>query len=204
MITVKITGTTPEMFIKIVDEAILNVNNGMDSIANESRFKMVSIIEQNKKRKGSSGRLENSIQVDKLSDNHYGVGDTDFMDQDNQAPHWHLINYGGMVSDRARLVPGFFGNDSPPDPAMRGTGGGTEAFTYAPYSYMMHVKSPIAAMNYIEKTKDWLKSVMGDKFQGWTRRYSVSQVGVGPDHIRKRAWGGKAVTFSKYGKGDAR
>ena len=198
MITVKVVGTTPDMFIKIVDEAILNINSGMDSVANEARFKMVNIIEQNKKREGSSGRLENSIQVDRLSDNHYGVGNTDFMSQPEVAPHWHIINYGGMVSEKARRVPGFFGNDSPPNPAMRGTGGGTEAFTYAPYSYMMHVKSPIAGINYIEKTKDWLMSVMGDKFRGWTKRYSVSQLGTDAFHVRKRAWGGKTVIFSKY------
>jgi hypothetical protein len=173
MITVKVVGTTPDKFIKIVDEAILNIQTGIDSVSNEARFKMVNIIEQHKKREGSSGRLENSIQVDKISDTHYGIGNMDFMDKEEQAPHWHIINYGGMVSSQARLVGGYFGSNEAPNKNLKGTGVGGQSFTQAYGTFMMHVDSPIAAVNYIEKTKDWLKNVMGDKFQGWTRSYAT-------------------------------
>lgn len=174
MIEVKITGCTPDKLIKIVEQTTLNIQTGLEDLANETRYKMVSIIEQNKHREGSPGKLETAIQVEQIGEGSYGIGNIDFMSQPNVAPHWYLLNYGGMVSPSAQRVPGYFGDNGAPNASMAGTGIGSESFTYAPYSYLMIVKNPIAPVNYIEKTKDWLKNIAGEKFQGWTKSFRTT------------------------------
>ena len=103
-------------------------------------------------------------------------------------PYWMLLNNGGMVGLKARRVPGYF--DSAirvPLAGLAGTGVGKEQYIYSPRGslafsftgvdksegkYLLIVKNPIGAVNYIEKTKDWLKTVMGGKFSAWVNKGS--------------------------------
>ena len=89
-----------------------------------------------------------------------GVGK--IFELDRIAPYWALINWGGMVSPKARIVPGAFQpGDRPPNSSYAGTRMGREQFQYRSSGgkFVMHVRNPIAPMHYIEKTVGWLRTV---------------------------------------------
>lgn len=175
MIEVTIIGTTPKQLAEMIEITNINIKTGLEDIANEVRKNMIDIIglgyQGKGKRDGSHGKLESTIQVEKLSDDEFGVGN--IMKLNQETPYWMLLNNGGMVSPGARRVPGYFGNDNPPDASFTGTGVGKEEFFYAWFTHMMIVKNPIGAVNYIEKTKDWLKMSMNGKFRAWVNKKSV-------------------------------
>ena len=187
MIYVTTVGTKPDQFIEITQSVYLACKKGLEETAHETRKKMVDIVglgyQGKGKRAGSDGRLENAIQVDKVMEDSFGVGNISAMNQ--AVPYWGLINSGGMVALKARRVPGYF--DSAiriPLAGLAGTGVGKEQYIYSPRGalafsftgvdksegkYLMIVNNPIGAVNYIEKTKDWLKNVMIIKFNSWTK-----------------------------------
>jgi len=182
VITVTTIGTSPQQLIDITQSVYLKTKKGLEETAHETRKHMVEIVEkgfQGKgKRDGSTGVLEDAILVERLDEDSFGVGNIASMNV--VAPYWGLLNSGGMVSPKARIVPGYFGNGSPPDLAMKGTGVGKERFNYSPFvygggSFIMKVNSPIGAVNYIEKTQDWLRTMMTLKFYSWTRQVKYSK-----------------------------
>lgn len=191
MISVTVIGTTPRQLAELIEIAHINTQKGLEDTALETRTHMIDIIglgyQGRGKRAGSHGELENAIQAHKLSDDDYGVGDILTMNQ--TVPYWMLLNNGGMVALKARRVPGYFDSSiRMPIAGLAGTGVGKEEYVYSPRGalafsftgvgkssgkYLMIVKNPIGAVNYIEKTKDWLKTVMGGKFSAWVNKKSV-------------------------------
>lgn len=183
MIYVTITGTLPKNMLQMMRNVYLRCKKGMEDTAYDARHYMVSIIEHAKKRDGSTGRLENAILVEKIDSYSYGVGNIPFMSQPDVAPYWGLLNAGGMVPPKARKVGGYFGENRPPLSQYAGTGGGTEHWTYMPrdqksYSggglfggrkFLMIVENPIAPMNYIEQTTNWLRNIMSLRISSWTK-----------------------------------
>jgi hypothetical protein len=132
MISVTVIGTRPQQLIDITHSVYLKTKKGLEETAHETRKYMVEIIEKGYqgqgKRDGSANILEDSILVEKLDEDAFGVGN--IMNMNHIAPYWGLLNSGGMVSLKARIVPGYFGNNNPPDSAFAGTGGGKEKLTY--------------------------------------------------------------------------
>ena len=139
------------------------------TMANSTRDTMISTIRSFKTRTGSNGRLEQAINVytEVMSKDYMVIGVGQIAELNRIAPYWALVNWGGMVSPRARLVPGAFQpGDQEPDPALAGTRVGREYFEYMPEAggrndsrFLMQVRNPIAPMHYIEKTVGWLKAV---------------------------------------------
>ncbi len=166
-------GTTPLQFEKEIKMQFINVNKGMGILALSTADHMRRIISTSKRRSGSQNRLENSITVEPIGKNGFGIGNIMFMDR--LAPYWFLINYGGFSAPalRGMTVPGFFGAGDPPMSGYKGTGVGHQKFTYARNTFMMKPESPIMAMNYIEKTKHYLSSVIRVHFSGWVGRTQI-------------------------------
>jgi len=191
MITVTVTGTKPEQMIEIVEGVIENCKKGISEVAQDSRNTMVGYVQAGYmgrgKRDGSKGDLENSIQAEQIDNDSWGVGNIKNLNHD--APYWGLLNAGGMVAIKARRVPGYFGDGRPPMAGYAGTGVGKEQFTYTPRGqkdyagpgvfggkqFLMVVQNPIGAVNYIEKTKDWLSTVMKVQFAQWTKSQSYAK-----------------------------
>lgn len=175
MIEVTIIGTTPKQLAEIINITHTNTQQGIAETSEEVRKHMIDIIAlgyQGKgKRAGSHGKLESTIKSEKITDDDYGVGN--IMEMNKETPYWMLLNNGGMVSPGARKVPGYFDNDIAPDKSFAVTGVGKQEFNYAWFTNMMIVKNPIGPVNYIEKTKDWLKTVMGGKFSAWVNKKSI-------------------------------
>lgn len=172
------------------DQAIGNLNNISAAILTElpetvkqgTKY-MRSVIRTQKHRAGSSGNLEKSIKSHATIGSEsvaIGIGLISLLD--SKAPYWYLINYGGMVSPEARRVPGVFNNADPPSAGLGGTGVGTEEFTYKPQSersgsdtfFLMNVGSPIAPMNYIQKTAQWLYRRLIEKARAIATRENPS------------------------------
>ena len=174
MISVKvhITGTKPQDFIKEINLKFISVSKGLYALAVAGRDRMRNIIVTSKRREGSQGLLEKAIDVERVGDYFIGLGNTVLLD--NKVPYWYLINYGGFSApaQRGMLVPGYFGNHESPAPGYKGTGIGWQKFTYAPNTFMMKPESPIMAMNYREKTINWLNTIIGIEFDKWTKTTS--------------------------------
>jgi len=190
-VTVTIVGPQPQDILNIVTQVHSRVGKGIADIAKESREYMVNIIRQNKKRAGSAGLLEETIKVEEgkstgiFGDKVVGVGNIAELNQ--YTPYWALLNYGGMVPMRAQVVPGYFNGNLPPLGGLAGTGIGTEQFFHVPKgssstltgkSYLMIVDSPIKAVNYIEKTKAHLSTIMGSKFTEMTKVVGMKNLGA--------------------------
>ena len=96
--------------------------------------------------------LEDTIQAEYFDDGGWGVGDMDQLDEN--APYWLAVNYGSdhMVG---KIVPqGAFAPGNPePDPNNFREG----RWKKGQGKHLFVVKNPIPAMNYIEKTINWLQ-----------------------------------------------
>lgn len=171
--TVRQQGTTPLQFEKEITMKFISVTRGLHTLAIQTAKHMSGIISTTKRREGSQSRLENSITVEPLGKVGFGIGNIMLMDR--LAPYWYLINYGGFSAPalRGMKVPGYFGSNEPPMSGYKGTGIGWQKFTYARNTFMMKPESPIMAMNYIEKTKHYLQSVIRVKFNMWLGKAQV-------------------------------
>jgi len=175
---VKVGGGVDE-WIQDIQFKFINIMEGTALLSDETRDNMRMTIQTNKHREGSANRLEKSINSYKESDTAYGVGL--ITEMDTYAPYWKLINWGGFVSERARRVPGYFGNNEAPAFGYKGTGIGWQHFQYTPNeasadrggTFLMKVDNPIMAMNYIEKTIMWLDTVWKVHFYNWTRTTKI-------------------------------
>lgn len=191
MISVTVIGTTPKQLAELINITHINTQQGLSDTALETRKHMVDIValgyQGRGKRAGSQGDLEYAIQAEKLTDDDYGVGNISTLNR--VTPYWMLLNNGGMVALKARRVPGYFDSAlRAPIGGFAGTGVGKEEYIYSPRGalafsftgvdksegkYLMIVTNPIGAVNYIEKTKEWLKTVMGGKFSAWVNKKTV-------------------------------
>lgn len=124
---------------------------------------MQNYISVNTKRRGSTGRLANSMTIEVLSvpgkgQVFWGIGNIEKLQQ--LVPYWYVVNYGKMITGQpyipyhGALIPGsFLGN--PPYSELSGTG--QEQFTVNDGSnFFMRPKKPIRPMNYIQSTRHQL------------------------------------------------
>jgi hypothetical protein len=188
MLQVTLIGTTPAQLAEIIHMVHMNTVQGMSETALETRKYMTDIIAAGAggkgKRDGSHGHLESLIQAEKVDEETFGVGNIERLNQETGgALYWMLLNNGGMVGAKARRVPGYF--DSSVRRPTAGLRNAKEGFVYAPRGtlsfsftgvdtgqgkYLMLVDKAIDPVNYIEKTKNWLKTVMGGKFSEWSNK----------------------------------
>jgi hypothetical protein len=112
-------------------------------------------IQSHLKRTGNTGKLAHSIESDVLQNVfcqilEIGIGNIALMDE--QAPGWHLLNYGGMTvaAQTGMGVPGSFNGERPDSDKA----GGSDRF--GPGKFMMFPKEPIYPMNYIENADAFL------------------------------------------------
>ena len=132
-------------------EEIELIKKEVDELGEKTRDKMKEIIQQSKKRNqaGEPTKLEDAITVEHF-ENGWGVGNIDKLNK--EAPHWHWINFGKAQSGRT-IPPG---TDEFPrlkgyfDPETMGR------FKKGSPWYPIFPKKPIAPMNYIERTANWL------------------------------------------------
>jgi hypothetical protein len=122
---------------------------------------MKTFINNNCKRTGSTGKLENAIDIKHLKGFgsgaiEWGIGDMSVLNA--QAKHWHVINYGKKVGGEP-FIPGggqyrpVQFQDGPADPAKRGTGN-SKAIAFKKIEGPNERKpSPVRPMNYIEATQ---------------------------------------------------
>lgn len=173
-ITVTTFGTTPDKFEKIVETQFINIEEGLKVLGVETRDQMRQIISSSKHRPlGSDNNLENTIDVHFEAGNVVGIGKVS--DLNVRAPYWYIVNYGGWAAPPGTKVLGHFGQQSQPNPAFAGTGVGRESFTLDSFpTYLMTIRNPIWAMNYIEKTKSWLQTKIRVHQSGWTRKTKVA------------------------------
>lgn len=170
-------GTPPLVFHKNILLKFITMKNGLKNLGQATRDRMRQTIETEKHRKaGSKGTLEKAINyyVDDLPNN-YTVGIGLVSELNVKAPYWYIVNYGGWALPPGTEIWGHFGEYGVPDPAKAGTGVGRESFTIGTFPlYKMTVRHPIWAMNYIEKTANWLATVVKIHFYGWTKQTKIS------------------------------
>ena len=156
-LTVRMEGKSFEQTKLEVKAHTKNLGDDLIRLAVLLRDNMRNIISTEKTRDYSSNRLEHYINFEtnygSSLDTFVGVGNIDVLDKN--APYWAIINWGGMVPPKARKVVGSFGNGNPPNPSLAGTGVGTEAF-YRDGQFLMIVRNPIKAFNYIERSESLL------------------------------------------------
>lgn len=135
----------------------------LPDLAYRARDNMRDSIKRQKSREGSRGALENAIDVEVIvSPDRIDVGVGNIQRLNQEAPYWAIQNYGGLVAEGARVVPGIFGPGDRPDPQFKGPRRGTQKFTYLPQVGpgfnsrgddsvpFMHVTTPITPMSYIQ------------------------------------------------------
>ena len=144
-------------FISDLNDKIVYFKYESKKLGNDTADFMKKTINENKVRPqdGAPTKLENSIDVTHNADGSWGVGEIDKMNE--EAPHWRAVNFGSnhMVG---KAMPPYFNPDKtePSSEKFRegrvdyngkkGTGGGVT------------VTKPIPAMNYVEKTIEFVKS----------------------------------------------
>jgi len=131
----------------------------LPGIGIKARDDMRGSIERQKTREGSEGKLEQAIDIETtVFTNGIEVGIGNIQRLNAEAPYWAIQNYGGMVAEGARVVPGFFGEGDAPAGRFKGPRGGIQKFTHARNFRVgnqdgvafMRVTTPITPMNYIE------------------------------------------------------
>ena len=172
------TGMTPEALEKLIQFQFISVKDGLQLLGKETRDVMRNIIKTTKHRPaGSRDRLENAIEFyveDTGTQFVVGVGSKEFLSR--TAPYWYIVNYGGMGSEAANgltLMGNFEG--TPPLSQYRGTGVGRQSFfPTSQGGNPMSPKSPIWAMNYIEKTANYVTSIFRVHFSGALKKVKLS------------------------------
>jgi len=127
-----------------------NIKLQLKNLGDKTPGKMKTTIQSNKKRPqaGEPTNLENNIDVEHFS-NGWGVGNVAKLNKN--AKHWAATNYGSnhLVG---KTIHGQFepGNPKPSSNDSR-TGRLKKGW------YSVHIKNPIPAMNYIEKTVNFVR-----------------------------------------------
>lgn len=159
-------GADPVKVTKNLITQFISMDNAMVKLGDETRDYMRNVISTTKHRKlGSRDNLENHINV-YTEDGGRVVGIGSRAELDHFAPYWFIVNYGGMTTLAARGggLYGSFDGVNPPLAQFAGTGVGHGSFFEGTPAadgkiYKMSPRNPIWAMNYIEKTVNWLSTV---------------------------------------------
>lgn len=158
-------GVPPQEFFKNLTFQFISVKEGLKFLGEQTKVQMRRNISETKTRGGSRNNLENSINV--YVEEHpgsflVGVGKID--DLNMLAPYWRVVNYGAFIPAGGKTIYGSFEGGQKPDEAFAGTGVGKDAFYLSRFgtqnTFAMTPKHPIAPKNYIEKTFNWLNSIV--------------------------------------------
>lgn len=136
--------------------------------------KMKEVIATNKVRPqaGEPTDLENGIDVEIFPNNEgWGVGNIDKLNADENTKGWRATNYGSSHTVGLQLPKGVFDPGEPaPNGAFFRKGRFKKGEEYNDESYAPIMKKPIPAMNYIEKTVNWLQNEINTFIDKVTRR----------------------------------
>ena len=154
-ITVNISNLGPNFENQQVKFLSILVNKQIEELAKETERVMRDKIRQSIQRPGSTDNLAMSIFAEKIGDNHWGVGNINYLN--SKAKYWKWLNYG--VAGTGRTTPpatlGQFNPGGAPDAGSFRKGrweGGNQFF--------MIPKNPIQAHNYIERTLAEIPSII--------------------------------------------
>lgn len=142
-----------ESIIASVKNIDADLKRQIRGLGEETAQTMKETIKNNKERPqaGEPTTLENNIEVEFFSDGvSWGVGEIDRLN--SNAEYWRAVNYGSKHLVGKMLPFGFFspGQGKPSSKSSR------EGRWQKGGSHSAIIKKPIPAMNYIQKTVDWL------------------------------------------------
>jgi hypothetical protein len=169
----KFLGTTPQSFSAQLQIQFITAKDALIALGEQTVEQMRNSITVS--RDGSTGRLKKAItsEFTDLGPVGCSVGVGKIADLNANAPYWRVQNFGGFIPAGGKTIFGSF-NGNPPDPALRGTGKGTEHFELGGGQvYAMTPRYPIAPKNYIEKTINWFKTVGRVHLSGRINRTTV-------------------------------
>ena len=142
--------------IKDVEVLTEEIRNQLRDVGIETQRKMIAFITDNKKRpqNGEPTTLEEHITVTTFEgDNGWGVGDIDELNQ--FAEYWAAVNWGSAHMVGKRVPNGSF---SPVEPEPNIAFFRQDRWVAGAENKSFVIQNAIPAMNYIEKTVDWLNS----------------------------------------------
>lgn len=145
-----------EDIIKDVQALTEEIKTQLRDVGTETQKKMVAFITDNKKRpqNGEPTSLEDHITVTYFtSEDGWGVGDIDELNQ--FAEYWAAVNWGSSHMVGKRVPTGSF---SPVEPQPEIAFFRQDRWVAGAGNHSFIVGNPIPAINYIEKTVDWLNS----------------------------------------------
>jgi hypothetical protein len=154
-VTVTTKGKNPIRWFQDINDRIhFEFQQRLVELGEEAAEKMKEIIRTNATRKPTTGRLENSIDSEIISD---VAGVTIGIGKISKLPiYWEVVNDGGYIPP-----PNIGAFDSgAPDKSLLGKGteqwhrtGGVEQIYGFEQLYFLNPKTPIKAMNYIQLTE---------------------------------------------------
>ena len=145
-----------DKLIKAIEVKEENLREEVISLGKQARDVMRSNIGQSVRRHPSTGKLGNSIDTEVIQQPSLRVGVGRIT---NLPIYWHVVNFGAKVTGEAffpgggKRVAGDFGGSRP-----ESTSTGSLRMNH-PGNFLVQAKKPIAPMNYIEKTANWLTGI---------------------------------------------
>jgi len=172
-IIIKRFGVTPEELQQEIDFKFITIKNGIKSLGFATQDYMRKVIADNTKRPGSTGNLANSIkcEVADVKGETVGVGKISEL-----AVYWAAINFGSNHIMNLRLPPGTFQPGVPRPTSQDFRRGRWQVGQYGSLGgslYSPLITKPIQPMNYVEKTANWLSTVIKIQFFNWTKEVKV-------------------------------
>jgi|WetSurSiteA1Bulk_404760.scaffolds.fasta_scaffold01837_2 hypothetical protein len=160
-VTITRYGMSPEQLEQEIELQFISIKNGIQALALETQKQMQQNIVNNIHRPDSTGNLVRAITVEYF-ENGAGIGNIEYLKQ--FAPYWAALNYGSSHLVGKWLPSGIFrpGTAIPTMTAFREgrwrVGEGSDGSLGEEF-YTARIKNPIIAINYIEKTANWLSTV---------------------------------------------
>lgn len=154
IIRVKRKGKSSKELLGMIKTKKIKSEQYFINLGHKTHSIMQGIIDKNTKRQGSTGALKNSISFS-VSRQHMGLK-WEIGEKDKLKKYWAIINYGGIPGG-GKYRPYMF-TDGAADPSQRGTGVGKSRATGIGKISNIGGKepSPIAPMNFVAKTVNWL------------------------------------------------
>jgi hypothetical protein len=166
-ITIETRGRDPKQIMLQVSEAIETIKQNLEDLARDT----VNIMRGNiiPRRQPATGDLANSIDKENISENGeyiIGIGNISKL-----PTYWYVVNYGKKFKSDEDFIPGggkpvrgdFDGQ--PPLSRYRGVPGGAGVRMTYPGAFKVRATF-MPAMNYIEKTVDFLDTGWNQYFRG--------------------------------------
>lgn len=143
-----------------IDQHEESIRKQVADLGAETADKMKEIIDQGKVRPQADEpkELEDHINVEHFTTGGWGVGDIQVLNE--KAPHWRVVNFGSFHMVGKHLPPGTFQPGVPqptPTDFRQGRWKPNQLGSVGGRLYSPIVTKPIPAMNYIEKTINFIR-----------------------------------------------